>query len=312
MDGILIVDKPAGITSHDVVARCRRILRTKRIGHTGTLDPFATGVIVVLVGKATRLAQFLDKDAKSYEAVVRLGFATDTGDRTGELRITNDELRTIPDELNDISIEKIETVLRDFRGEIWQTPPMYSAKKIAGKKLYELARQGIEIEREAVKVTNYELRITNYGLHKNTFEGVETVDFGLFVTCSAGTYIRVLAEDIGRKLNVGAHLAELRRVKAGNFSIERAVTLEELETLAAAEKVAETMISMNEAVAHLAEVKIAGDEIGKLKNGVRLRRDLSATKNGDFLRITGENDDLLAIGFYLAAEKEVQPKLVLM
>ena len=152
MDGILIIDKPAGITSHDVVARCRRILKTKRIGHTGTLDPFATGVMVILVGKATRLAQFLDKDAKEYEAIVRFGFETDTGDRTGELRITNYELR-------DVSIEEIENVLKDFRGEIEQTPPMYSAKKVEGKKLYELARKGIEIERKPVKVTIYELEL---------------------------------------------------------------------------------------------------------------------------------------------------------
>jgi tRNA pseudouridine55 synthase len=125
MDGILIVDKPAGITSHDVVARARRILRTKRIGHTGTLDPFATGVMVILVERATRLAQFLDKDEKEYEAKIRFGFETDTGDKTGERRITNYELR-------DFSDEELEEVLKDFRGEIEQTPPMYSAKKSRG------------------------------------------------------------------------------------------------------------------------------------------------------------------------------------
>jgi tRNA pseudouridine55 synthase len=305
MDGILIIDKPAGITSHDVVARCRRILQTKRIGHTGTLDPFATGVMVILVGKPTRLAQFLDKDAKEYEAVVRLGFETDTGDRSGQLRITNYELR-------DISTDEIENVLLDFRGEIWQTPPMYSAKKVEGKKLYELARKGIEIERKAVRITNYELRITNYGGQINIDDsGLKTLDFGLRVLCSAGTYIRTLAEDIGRKLGTGAHLAALRRKKAGKFAIEKAVTLEQLEKIVAAEALETVLISTNESVSHLAEIRLSADEIGKIKNGVKLFRDLTETKNETILRLTDERKNLLAIGFYDAEEKTVRPKLVL-
>ena len=154
MDGILIIDKPVDWTSHDVVAKLRKILKTKRIGHTGTLDPFATGVMVIIVGKATRLAQFLDKDAKEYEAVVQFGFETDTGDLTGsrESRVESRE---------SVSVDEIERVLKDFRGEIEQTPPMYSAKKVDGKKLYELARKGIEIERKPVKVTIYKLEILN-------------------------------------------------------------------------------------------------------------------------------------------------------
>ncbi len=304
MDGILIVDKPEGITSHDVVARCRRILRTKKIGHTGTLDPFATGVVVILVGKATRLAQFLDKDAKEYKAIVRLGFETDTGDRTGELRITNYELR-------DISNAEIEAVLPEFRGEIMQTPPMYSAKKVEGKKLYELARKGIEIERKAVKVTNYELQVTNYESEKKkTDSGLWTLDFGLRVLCSAGTYIRTLAEDIGKRLSVGAHLAELRRTRAGKFHLSQAVTLEKLEEIVAANKLSEILISPNEAVSHLAEVKLSDDETAKIKNGVRLQKHLNDSKEGDFLRLTTD-ENLLAIGFYHESEKNIQPKLVL-
>src|SRR5687767_11270691 len=131
MDGLLIIDKPEGITSHDVVARVRRILKTKRVGHTGTLDPFATGVMVILVGKATRLAQFLDKDEKEYEADVRFGFETDTGDLTGSPKSESPK---------SVSAAEIERVLPQFRGEIMQTPPMYSAKKVDGEKLYELAR----------------------------------------------------------------------------------------------------------------------------------------------------------------------------
>ena len=349
MDGILIIDKPEGITSHDVVARCRRILRTKRIGHTGTLDPFATGVMVVLVGRATRLAQFLDRDAKEYEALVRFGFETDTGDRTGTPKDS-----AISDFRFQISKEDVEAVLPEFRGEIRQAPPMYSAKKVEGKKLYELARQGVEIERQPVKVKIYELELSEsqdssskfqvpsskfqvprpktqvprpkspdpspkseaidsepgtWNLELGTWNlGLGTWDLGLKVSCSAGTYIRVLAEDIGKKIGVGAHLAELRRTKAGKFAIERSVTLEELEKAAAENRLAEVLISMNEAVSHLAEVKLSAEEAAKIKNGVKLRRGAGEFEDGAVLRLT-EEGNLLAIGFYRAAEKVVQPKL---
>jgi tRNA pseudouridine55 synthase len=300
MDGILIIDKPAGITSHDVVARCRRILRTKRIGHTGTLDPFATGVTVILVEKATRLAQFLDRDIKEYEAIVRLGFETDTGDRTGELRITNYKLR-------DISDGEIENVLRDFRGEIRQTPPMFSAKKIAGKKLYELARKGIEVERKPIKVTIYELEI----LHPTMDFELPISDFGLKVLCSAGTYIRTLAEDIGKKLETGAHLVELRRSRAGKFNIERALTLEKLEEIATANKLDGVLTSTNEAVSHLPEVKLSNREINKITNGVKLNVELREITDKQFVRMTDETENLIAVGVYDAREKTVQPKVVL-
>ncbi|MDQ3323284.1 MAG: tRNA pseudouridine(55) synthase TruB [Acidobacteriota bacterium] len=318
MDGILIIDKPAGITSHDVVARCRRILRTKRIGHTGTLDPFATGVMVILVERATRLAQFLDKDRKEYEATIRFGFETDTGDRTGELRITNYELREFSD-------EELENILKNFRGEIEQTPPMYSAKKVAGKKLYEMARQGIEIERKPVKIKIYDLelfdklRITNYELREkmpaveienSPDSGLRILDCGLKVSCSAGTYIRTLAEDIGKKLETGAHLAALRRTRAGKFGIEKAVSLEELEEIAAANKLAEVLVSTSEAVSHLPEIKLSTEEIGNIKNGKKLNAELPKSDGETFVRLTDE-ENLIAVGVYNADEKTVQPKVVL-
>ncbi|MEO8074597.1 MAG: tRNA pseudouridine(55) synthase TruB [Acidobacteriota bacterium] len=306
MNGILIIDKPETFTSHDVVARLRRILKTKSIGHTGTLDPFATGVLVMLIGKATRLAQFLDKDKKEYEAIVRLGFETDTSDRTGELRITNYELRNL-------SVDEIEDVLKDFRGEIEQIPPMYSAKKVAGKKLYELARKGIEIERKPIKVNIYELDLMENGKwkmeNKENF-GLWTLDFGLKISCSAGTYIRTLAEDIGKKLETGAHLAELRRTKAGKFGIENAVTLEELEEIAAENKLGDVLISMNEAVLHLPEIKLSKEEIIKTKNGIKQRTEQIAD-DGRFFRMIDEDENLIAVGFYKSAEKAIQPKLVL-
>ncbi|MCY7346581.1 MAG: tRNA pseudouridine(55) synthase TruB [Pyrinomonadaceae bacterium] len=310
IDGILIVDKPENFTSHDVVARLRRILKTKRIGHTGTLDPFATGVLVMLVGKATRLAQFLDKDAKEYEAVVRFGCATDTGDRTGELRITNYELR-------DFSEDELETVLVNFRGEIEQTPPMYSAKKVDGVKLYELARKGVEIERKPVKISIYELEtISPPGTQSGTEEKTKnqkpkTKDHALRVKCSAGTYIRTLAEDIGRKLEVGAHLAELRRTKAGKFDLAKAVTIEELETIVFENRLDEVLISMNEAVSHLPPVVLSAQEIEDTSHGKRLNLANDDWADNQTVRMIDEAENLIAVGFYIKAENFIQPKLVL-
>lgn len=322
MDGVLIFDKPEGYTSHDVVARLRRILKTKRIGHTGTLDPFATGVLVMLVGRATRLAQYLDKDAKEYEAVVRFGGETDTGDRTGELRITNNELR-------DFSAAELENALANFRGTIEQTPPMYSAKKVAGKKLYELARQGIEIERKAVTVTIHNLEIsvppklvkaaeiTSQTAEVTHFkpetrnQKPETLESEIKVLCSAGTYIRTLAEDIGRKLETGAHLAELRRTKAGKFDLSKALTIEALETVVAENRLSDFLVSMNEAVSHLPSVILSASEVGDTKNGKRRRVENAAFDNLQSVRMIDETNNLIAVGLYNAEEKSIQPKLVL-
>lgn len=309
MDGILIIDKPAGMTSHDVVAKTRRILKTKRIGHTGTLDPFATGVMVLLVGKATRLAQFLDKDAKEYEAVVRFGYETDTGDLTGERRTVNDELQGV-------SAEDIEKVLPEFRGEITQTPPMYSAKKIEGKKLYELARKGIEIERKAVPVTIHKLELTDNeqwttGNGSNISDsGIGTQDFKLTVFCSAGTYIRTLAEDIGRRIGVGAHLAALRRAKAGKFDLSQSVTLENLEKIVSENKLGEILVSMNDAVSHLAEMKLDENELNRIKNGMKVWAK-ETFQNAQTIRLTDSQNNLVAIGSYDEAEKIIRPRLVL-
>ncbi|MDQ3799895.1 MAG: tRNA pseudouridine(55) synthase TruB [Acidobacteriota bacterium] len=315
MDGILIIDKPAGITSHDVVARCRWILKTKRVGHTGTLDPFATGIVVILVGKATRLAQFLDKDAKEYEAVVRFGFETDTGDLTGRRKAEGERLKAF-------SGEEIENVLKDFRGEIEQTPPMYSAKKVEGKKLYELARKGVEIERKPVKVTIYELELIEsrqwsaVSSQPDEEQAIEdqsrkTEDRTIRVVCSAGTYIRTLAEDIGRRLGTAAHLAALRRTRAGKFDLSQASTLEELEAMVAGNKLGEVLISMNAALSHLPEVRLSDVEAGKARNGMKLRFEAAQASDNQPFRLTGENENLIAVGFYGAAEKIIQPKVVL-
>ncbi|MEO6590541.1 MAG: tRNA pseudouridine(55) synthase TruB [Pyrinomonadaceae bacterium] len=300
-DGSLIIDKPEGWTSHDVVGKMRKILSTKRIGHTGTLDPFATGVLVILVGRATRLAQFLDKDKKSYEAEIAFGFETDTGDRTGNAKSKVQSARSV-------SVEELEKVLPEFRGEILQTPPMYSAKKIEGKKLYELARKGIEIERQAVNIKIYDLEILKNSQHP----APSTQHFALCVACSAGTYIRTLAEDIGRKLETGAHLAELRRTRAGKFDISQAVTLEQLEKIVLQNRLDEISISMNEAISHLPQILLNEEEIGKTRNGVKVKREILDANDGVNIRMIDENENLLAVGIFSEAEKTVQPKIVLM
>jgi len=302
IDGILIVDKPEGLTSHDVVARLRRILKTKRIGHTGTLDPFATGVLVMLVGKATRLAQFLDKDKKEYQATIRFGFETDTGDVSGSpKRIQNSKFK--------IQNSKIEEALKDFRGEIEQTPPMYSAKKVAGKKLYELARKGIEIERKPVKITIYEIEKMENGKWK--MENGKTFDVKIRVACSAGTYVRTLAEDIGKKLEVGAHLSALRRTCAGQFDLSKAVTIEELEEIVSKDKLGEVMISMNDALAHLPKVVLNEVEIKNAQNGKKLKFEDTEIKDNQAVRMIDEAENLIAVGFYDKQQKSVQPRIVM-
>ncbi len=297
MHGLILIDKPAGITSHDVVNRVRRILRIKRVGHTGTLDPFATGLMVILIGQATRLAQYLDKDEKEYEAIVQFGSETDTGDRTG---VTTAACGLSDDELEErVGSIDWETVLSKFRGEITQVPPMYSAKKVAGKKLYELARKGEEVERKPLAVTISKLEVLNkFPTPKSAF--------CIRVACSAGTYIRTLAEDIGRAAGPGAHLAELRRTRAGRFDISNAVTLEELED---ATDRSRFVISMSEAVGHLPVLHLNEDRVGKTRNGLSSRITEEFAPGND-VRMLDPAGHLVAVGEFNEAEKTVQPKVV--
>ena len=296
MDGILVIDKPAGITSHDVVAKVRRLLKTKRVGHTGTLDPFATGVMVILVGQATRLAQFLDKDEKEYEALVRFGQETDTGDRTGtaktETSVDADEVR---EKLSDLDWDP---VLSSFTGEIEQIPPMYSAKKVDGRKLYEHARRGETIERKPVVVNISEIEILEAG----------TDEIRIRVICSAGTYIRVLAEEIGRAVGIGGHLAELRRTSAGKFGIEQAVTLEQLAEFDDPRAI---LLPTRLAVSHLSKFVLADERIKKTLHGLSSRTAESDFINGEQVRMESVSGELIAVGIYDAGENSVRPKVVL-
>ena len=209
MDGIVIVDKPQDWTSQDVTARLRRVFNTRRIGHGGTLDPMATGVLPVFVGRATRGVEFFEHAEKTYEATLRLGITTDTEDISGEV------LSATPVH---VSREQLEETLEKFRGEIFQIPPMYSALKINGQKLCDLARKGKEVERKPRKITIHLLECLD-------FDGTDAV---LRVTCSKGTYIRTLCKDIGEALGCGGTMASLRRTAAGEYTISQSVPLQEL------------------------------------------------------------------------------------
>ena len=211
--GVIIINKPEGITSHDVVNKMRRLFSTRRVGHTGTLDPMATGVLVVLVGRAAKAAEYLSSDEKGYLATLRLGTTYDTEDVTGTPLSFSD---TIPNE------DTVYDTINSFVGDIKQIPPMYSALKVNGQKLCDLARKGIEIEREARTVTIFSI---------DAKKGELPTDYILSVKCSAGTYIRTLCADIGAALGCGGAMATLCRTLAGGFSIENAHTLEELEAL---------------------------------------------------------------------------------
>ena len=218
VEGVLPVDKPAGPTSHDMVARARRALGTRRIGHTGTLDPFASGLMLLCVGRATRIAEYLSGMDKRYTAVVRLGVSTDTCDATGSITAERDAAG--------VSRADIETALRSQRGAILQTPPAYSAKKVGGERSYALAREGRAVELEPVPVIVHEITLTRF----------ETPHLHLDVRCSSGTYIRAIARDLGAALGVGAHLTALRRTAVGSHSIEHSVSADDLALMADARR----------------------------------------------------------------------------
>jgi tRNA pseudouridine55 synthase len=321
MDGLLIINKPAGWTSHDVVARVRRLLRERRVGHTGTLDPFATGVLVVLVGRATRLAQFLSGATKEYEAIIRFGYATDTGDITGakieDAEAQNKEHASV----HLWSDREIEAALAGLRGEIEQVPPMYSAKKIQGRKLYELARRGVEVERSPVPVTIYELEAVESAcapLLRPNEDG--TIDLSIRVVCSAGTYIRTLAESIGEQLGTRAHLAALNRTRAGEFRIEQAVSLEDLQAQVEAagesggeSQMKDSLLPFDAALSGMPFVHLTADEARKALHGMALSVDEDMAANwrtNDPVSMRDMEGRTIAVGFYDAGNRTLCPRVV--
>jgi tRNA pseudouridine55 synthase len=249
LDGAIIVDKPQGWTSHDVVARVRRIAGTRRIGHLGTLDPIATGVLPLVLEKATRLAQFYTRSDKIYQGVVRFGWSTDTYDRAGEPSGPRKEVR--------VDAQELEEMLVRFRGEVLQTPPPVSAKKVDGKRAYELARQAVAVELEPVKVCLYELAI----------ESVDGPDARLRAHCSGGTYMRSLAHDLGQLMGCGAHLLELRRTASAEFEIGQARTVSQLESLAADGRLVDAIIPVAQMLPGIPSVYVDDVTVAHIRHG---------------------------------------------
>jgi tRNA pseudouridine55 synthase len=244
-----VINKPAGITSHDVVSRVRRIMGTRKVGHTGTLDPFATGVLPVAVNEATKAIPFLNEGAKSYEAEMCLGIATDTLDMTGKVLCKKD--------YSAVNLEQLEAVISQFIGSTSQVPPMYSAIKQGGQPLYKLARMGREVERAPRRIQIYSLELLLLSPPLVSFR----------VTCSRGTYIRTLADDIGNMLGCGAALKELRRTASGHFDISRAVNLEALQEAVREERSSEYSISPYIALAHLGDIPLTEAGLAKVSHG---------------------------------------------
>lgn len=281
MFGFLNVYKPKGITSHDVVSTIRRVTKIKQIGHTGTLDPFAEGVLPICIGKATRLIEYL-KDDKAYIGTVKLGRSTTTYDTEGETVNTSEKT---------VALDEIEAVLDIFRGDIEQTPPMYSAIKVKGKKLYEYARKGETVDIKPRKVHISKLDILNFNS--------ETQELELYIECSKGTYIRSIANDVGEKLGTYGHLIKLVRVKAGDFKIEDSTKLEDLNTT---EIIAQNLISPLEYM-HYPKYELNEPEYRLILNGNRIKANVS---DGTII-LTADNK-IAAIGE--AEDNSIKPQKV--
>jgi tRNA pseudouridine55 synthase len=284
MDSIINLKKPPDITSHDAVSRVKRILKAKKVGHAGTLDPMATGVLIICVNRATRLASYFSDLDKEYRAVMKLGETTDTQDACG----------TVIEKKDDIDIDKgsIKDALLSLKGTTLQNPPMFSALKHKGTPLYKLARKGIEVERRAREITIHEIELLEIDLPYVTFRTV----------CSKGTYIRTLCDDIGKKLGTGAHLFQLERSAVGQFNINNSLTIEELGD--DKERVdTRGIYSMDEALSWMPELTINESLAVNVKNGAPIgpsQCDISSheLKSAKGIRIKSPDNDLIAIGRY--------------
>ncbi len=290
MNGLLVLDKPAGMTSHDVVARVRRLTREKSIGHLGTLDPMATGVLPLLLGKFTRLAQFFQKDEKRYTGSICFGFATDTYDAEGQKR--GEELTPA------FSLLEIREASKGFCGLIDQMPPPYSAKKIAGTPAYKLARAGEAVSLQSVKIDVRRLDILSYEAPLAFFD----------IEVSAGGYIRSIAHDLGQRLGCGAHLASLRRTQAGEWTLADAMTLEQLAALAEAGDIETHLPHPRTLLQDIPAVTVDEMIAGRLRNGMAC--NLPEFSQAPLIKIFTSQRDLLAIGKRVAGTL-IQPAVVL-
>lgn len=282
MEGVLLLHKPKGMTSHDCVFKLRKILREKRIGHTGTLDPDVTGVLPICVGRATKIAQFLTSETKTYEGEVTLGFSTTTEDASGEVVETHDVNRAI-------TRAEVEAVLAELTGTIEQVPPMYSAVKVNGKKLYEYARAGQEVERPVRTITIHEFALLD---DREIFEG-KTVSFRFRVTCSKGTYVRTLAVMVGEKLGFPAHMSHLVRTASGEFQLKDCISFEEIEQNVQNGTVESIFISIDEALSKFPKIVVDEKQAEKVKNGMFLKNEQQET--APFITVFDTNESCLAI-----------------
>ncbi|MCQ2429768.1 MAG: tRNA pseudouridine(55) synthase TruB [Clostridia bacterium] len=294
-DGILLVDKPAGMTSHDVVYKVRKLYGTRKVGHTGTLDPLATGVLVVLLGRAAKASEYVSHDEKSYEAVLRLGLTTDTEDTTGRILSVVPSGR-LPDDA------AVEAVLPRFRGVILQVPPMYSALKVDGRKLCDIARQGGTVEREARPV---EIR------RLVRAPGRLPSDHILSVTCSGGTYIRTLCADIGNALGVGGVMASLRRTAAGGFGISQCVTLEELNDMDPVGRLGR-LLPTEALFSDLPRLKLSPFYSGLCRNGCELYQKKLGTglPLGQRVRLADDQGRFFALGEVMDFDGQTAVKMI--
>jgi len=278
LDRVLVVDKPSGMTSHDVVQRVRRSSRVKKVGHTGTLDPAATGVLVLLMGRATRLAQFFVNDDKEYRGHMVLGVTTDSQDADGRVLEKGDP--------SGVTLPEIENAFAQFVGEIEQVPPMVSAVKHEGTPLYVLARKGVVVDREARRIVVQKLEVTGFESPRVEFE----------IVCSSGTYVRTIASDVGELLGCGAHLGELSRTRVGVFGVEQMASLGELER--ARRDLSSFGVPMLEALSHLPLLTVDEWEEESLSTGgaIDVAPERLAESPDDLVRITADGAELLAIG----------------
>jgi tRNA pseudouridine55 synthase len=290
MDGILNINKPAGLTSHDVVQQVRRLLKEKRVGHTGTLDPSATGVLVLCIGKATRIAQYLEAGEKEYRAVMQLGVTTDTLDADGKVLETR--CHVPPDR------SRVLQALQQFIGAIMQTPPAYSAVKVQGVPSYKLARQGKAEPLKPRQVTIHAIELASY---EHPFIGID-------VRCSKGVYIRTLSADIGEALGCGAHLTSLIRTRSGRFGVNEAVSLGQLELLSGKGALQELIVALDTALEDIPSVTIEDDSAQKILHGNRISAPAGNIREDVLVRVHGRDGTLLA----LAREKggEIRPETV--
>jgi tRNA pseudouridine55 synthase len=298
--GVLIIDKPSGMTSHDVVARVRRLLGIRQIGHFGTLDPFATGVLPLSVGKATRFAQFYLKSRKAYEGTMRLGVSTDTYDGTGT---PTSEKFTLS-----VEAETLDKLFQEFTGRLMQTPPPYSAKRVGGTRAYELARQNKPVQLEPVEVEVYALELLS-------FDGVRAC---MAVECSGGTYVRSLAHDIGQRLGCGAHLEGLRRTAVAEFTLGHSVTLEALDEAVREQKVESCLVPLEALLPDCPELIVRGREETSVRHGhkfelaqtERFGRGTGRVEEVSLLKIMNPDHRLIAVARHVSGSI-YHPHLVL-